>query len=96
MIRFANTQNSILVSTDVAARGLDIPSVDHVIHYQVPRTADVYVHRNGRTARAGGKGFALVMVDPAERKMLQALMKSLERGGLRFSPLFAIPVRSFS
>ncbi|KAL7277303.1 hypothetical protein ACG7TL_009159 [Trametes sanguinea] len=49
--RFKSTPNAVLLATDIAARGLDIPAVDHVVHYQAPRTADAYVHRNGRTAQ---------------------------------------------
>ncbi|TFK49115.1 ATP-dependent RNA helicase MAK5 [Heliocybe sulcata] len=77
--RFKSTQNSILLATDVAARGLDVPAVDHVIHYQIPRSADVYVHRNGRTARAMRKGFSMLMCAPDERRMVRALLGSLGR-----------------
>ncbi|EJC98248.1 DEAD-domain-containing protein [Fomitiporia mediterranea MF3/22] len=79
--RFKSTANSILLATDVAARGLDIPSVDHVIHYQIPRSADVYIHRNGRTARASRHGFSLIMCAPDERRILRALHTSLNRVG---------------
>ena len=77
--RFKQTPKSVLIATDVAARGLDIPSVDHVIHYQIPRTADVYVHRNGRTARAMLEGFGLLLCAPDERKLLRSLLGSLKR-----------------
>ena len=80
--RFKSTPNSVLLATDIAARGLDIPSVDHVIHYQIPRSADTYVHRNGRTARAMRQGFSLIMCAPDERKVLRALLTSLGRGAL--------------
>jgi ATP-dependent RNA helicase DDX24/MAK5 len=74
------------VATDVAARGLDIPSVDHVVHYQMPRSADIYVHRNGRTARAKREGFSLQLCAPDERKVARALLHSLRRGSpVRFS-----------
>lgn len=69
----------MLLATDVAARGLDVPAVDHVVHYQAPRTADTYVHRNGRTARAARKGFSLLMVAPDERRLVRALMGNLQR-----------------
>ncbi|KAI0676448.1 DEAD-domain-containing protein [Trametes maxima] len=77
--RFKSTPNAVLLATDIAARGLDIPAVDHVVHYQVPRTADAYVHRNGRTARAMRRGFSLLMCAPDERKVVRALMHSLNR-----------------
>ncbi|KAJ3559382.1 hypothetical protein NM688_g382 [Phlebia brevispora] len=77
--RFKSVPNAILLATDIAARGLDIPSVDHVIHYQIPRSADVYVHRNGRTARAMRSGFSLLMCAPDERRIVKALLGSLGR-----------------
>lgn len=57
---------SILVATDVAARGLDIPGIDIVIHYHVPRAADAYVHRSGRTARAETRGLSVLLCAPEE------------------------------
>jgi superfamily II DNA/RNA helicase len=59
---FKKDQINILIATDVAARGLDIPDVTHVINYDVPQTYDTYVHRIGRTGRAGKKGIALTFV----------------------------------
>lgn len=59
---FRENQLSILVATDVAARGLDIPNVSHVINYEVPQTYDTYVHRIGRTGRANNRGTALTFV----------------------------------
>ncbi|PRT53864.1 ATP-dependent RNA helicase MAK5 [Wickerhamiella sorbophila] len=73
--RFAATKSSVLVATDVAARGLDIPKVDHVVHYHLPRTADMYVHRSGRTARAGARGVSVVLCSPDEVRPLAGLQK---------------------
>lgn len=59
-------QPSVLVATDVAARGLDIPEVDMVLHYHVPRAADTYVHRSGRTARGDRGGVSVILCSPDE------------------------------
>lgn len=58
--------SSILVATDVAARGLDIKGIDFVVHYHSPRAADAYVHRSGRTARAGASGKSVIICAPEE------------------------------
>ena len=57
---------AVLVASDVAARGLDIPNIDHVVHYHLPRSADVYIHRSGRTARAGKEGVSVMFCSPQE------------------------------
>jgi len=54
--RLRRNEKCVVVATDVAARGLDVPKVEHVIHYHVPRSAEIFVHRSGRTARAAAKG----------------------------------------
>ncbi|KAJ4378025.1 ATP-dependent RNA helicase [Neocucurbitaria cava] len=64
--RFKERPGSILVATDVAARGLDIPKVELVIHYHLPRAADTYVHRSGRTARASASGSSILICAPEE------------------------------
>ncbi|KAF8862247.1 DEAD-domain-containing protein [Acephala macrosclerotiorum] len=64
--RFTKYSSSVLVATDVAARGLDIPGVQLVIHYHLPRAADMYVHRSGRTARAESSGTSILMCAPEE------------------------------
>ncbi|KAL2016922.1 hypothetical protein VTK56DRAFT_2839 [Thermocarpiscus australiensis] len=64
----------ILVATDVAARGLDIPDIDLVVHYHVPRTADDYVHRSGRTARAANSGVSILLCGPKEAVPTQRLI----------------------
>ena len=61
--RFKQDQLQILVATDIAARGLDIPNVSHVINFDVPNSYDDYVHRIGRTGRAGHMGHALTFVE---------------------------------
>ncbi|KAK4103263.1 DEAD-domain-containing protein [Parathielavia hyrcaniae] len=66
--------SSILVATDVAARGLDIPNIDLVIHYHVPRSADDYVHRSGRTARATNSGVSVLLCGPKEAVPTQRLI----------------------
>jgi ATP-dependent RNA helicase SrmB len=60
---FKNGEVKILIATDVAARGLDVPDVSHVINYDMPRGADVYLHRIGRTGRAGAKGVAISLIE---------------------------------
>lgn len=60
---FKNGDVKILIATDVAARGLDVPEVSHVINYDMPRGADVYLHRIGRTGRAGAKGVAISLIE---------------------------------
>jgi ATP-dependent RNA helicase DDX24/MAK5 len=87
-IRFKSHAHSILLATDIAARGLDIPLVSHVVHYQIPRTVDAYIHRNGRTARAQRSGFGLLICAPDERRIVRALFGSLDRRSCYLSPLF--------
>jgi len=72
--------NSILVATDVAARGLDIPDIEYVIHYQLPRNAELYVHRSGRTARANRSGMSVLLVAPEDRLAFQKLCSTLKSG----------------
>jgi ATP-dependent RNA helicase DeaD len=66
-------KHDILVATDVAARGLDVARVSHVINYDIPHDTEAYVHRIGRTGRAGREGDAILFVAPRERRMLQAI-----------------------
>eukprot|EP00750_Incisomonas_marina_P004825 INCI13502.10.p1 GENE.INCI13502.10~~INCI13502.10.p1 ORF type:complete len:369 (-),score=74.05 INCI13502.10:170-1276(-) len=67
--RLRRNPDCVMVATDVAARGLDVPRVEHVIHYHVPRSAEIFVHRSGRTARAEASGHCLVLVAPHEQKL---------------------------
>jgi ATP-independent RNA helicase DbpA len=73
LVRFSNKSVSVLVATDVAARGLDIDSVDAVINYRLSRDAETHVHRIGRTGRAGSKGMACSLYGPRDRSVLDAL-----------------------
>jgi ATP-dependent RNA helicase DDX18/HAS1 len=72
---FCNAQQGILLCTDVAARGLDIPQVDWIIQYDPPENPKEYIHRVGRTARAGNKGKALLLLLPSEDGFLKYLKK---------------------
>lgn len=73
--KFRNDEVQFLIASDVAARGLDIPDVSHVFNYDVPIHADDYVHRIGRTGRAGKKGAALMLVTPSDDKYYEAILK---------------------
>ncbi|XP_041827855.1 ATP-dependent RNA helicase DDX24 [Melanotaenia boesemani] len=75
--RFAERESCVLLTTDVAARGLDIPDVQHVIHYQVPRTSETYVHRSGRTARATKEGLSLLLIGPDDVMNFKKIYKTL-------------------
>jgi ATP-dependent RNA helicase DeaD len=69
----------LLVATDVAARGLDIEQLTHVVNYDVPSAPDVYVHRIGRVGRAGREGTAITLVEPREHKMLKTIQRATGR-----------------
>ncbi len=69
----------ILVATDVAARGLDVDRISHVINYDIPYDAEAYIHRIGRTGRAGRKGEAILFVAPREKRMLAAIEKATHK-----------------
>jgi len=90
--RFTKNPKAILIATDVAARGLDIKDIQHVIHYQVPRTSENYVHRSGRTARATKEGISVMMIEPAENASYKKLCKTLGRtaGGKDDLPTFPV------
>lgn len=80
--RFTSNPLGLLVATDVAARGLDIPNVEHVIHYQVPRTTENYIHRSGRTARGNKEGIAILLMEPNEVNDYVKLCRTLKRSKL--------------
>ncbi|WP_022926817.1 DEAD/DEAH box helicase [Patulibacter americanus] len=73
MLAFKGGRVPILVATDVAARGLDISTVTHVVNYDVPRSPDTYVHRIGRTGRAGASGRAITFVEPKQTREREAI-----------------------
>ena len=74
---FKSGYYQVMIATDVAARGLDIDSISHVINYDIPDTADAYVHRIGRTGRAERKGEAFTLVTPEDDKTVKAIEKRL-------------------
>ena len=76
MIAFKSGRERLLVATDVAARGLDITGVSHVINYDVPNSPDIYVHRIGRTGRAGESGRAVTLITPKQRRELEAIERN--------------------
>ena len=76
MINFKGGRTTILVATDVAARGLDISSVTHVINFDVPTSPDVYVHRIGRTGRVGRSGRAITFYEPRQEREVKAIERN--------------------
>ncbi|MEO1252575.1 MAG: DEAD/DEAH box helicase [Pseudomonadota bacterium] len=97
--KFRNDEIQFLIASDVAARGLDIPDVSHVFNYDTPIHSDDYVHRIGRTGRAGKKGAALMLVAPDDEKAYKAILQTIGRDeieALDFEKFFEDygPVRS--
>jgi ATP-dependent RNA helicase DeaD len=78
MSDFRNNRIELLIATDVAARGIDVSNVSHVINYDIPQDPESYVHRIGRTGRAGRKGLALTLVTPREMKQLRVIEKEIK------------------
>lgn len=79
MARFRNKKLQLLVATDVAARGIDINELTHVINYNLPDDNEVYVHRSGRTGRAGNKGISVIIAHNRDGRKLQAIEKMIKR-----------------
>jgi ATP-dependent RNA helicase RhlE len=73
LANFKSRHTPILIATDIAARGIDVEGISHVLNYDLPHEPETYVHRIGRTGRAGASGIALSFCDGAERKLLQAI-----------------------
>ena len=79
MGRFRKRNLQMLVATDVAARGIDIDDLTHIINYNLPDDLEVYVHRSGRTGRAGKNGISIIIAHSRERRKLQAISKMLRK-----------------
>ena len=79
MGRFREGALDVLVATDVAARGLDIDHVSHVVNFDIPSNPDAYVHRIGRTGRAGRTGVAITLVEPREQRLLRNIENAVKR-----------------
>jgi ATP-dependent RNA helicase DeaD len=86
MIAFKGGRERLLVATDVAARGLDITGVSHVVNYDIPNSPDIYVHRIGRTGRAGESGRAITLITPRQRRDLQAIERHANTEIDRWAP----------
>ena len=84
--RFRNGQVTVLVATDVAARGLDIDDISHVFNYELPHDPEIYIHRIGRTGRAGKTGIAITLVAPREKRRLRQV-EGLTRQKLKEMPV---------
>lgn len=67
LLKFRNGSHRILITTDLASRGLDIPEIEHIVHYQLPHNEEAFTHRNGRTARMHAKGTSYLMLTPDEK-----------------------------
>ena len=86
MLAFKGGRVPILVATDVAARGLDISTVTHVINYDVPTCPDTYVHRIGRTGRVGRSGRAITFVEARQKRELEAIERHIGMSIAAWSP----------
>ena len=78
MKSFRNADIQYLIATDVASRGLDIGGVDHIYNYDIPENVETYIHRIGRTGRAGEKGYTCLFVDPKDSRVLSEIEKSIK------------------
>ena len=79
LANFKNKQTRVLVATDIAARGIDIDELAHVINYELPNVPETYVHRIGRTGRAGASGMAISFCDRGERVFLSDIEKLIRK-----------------
>ncbi|MCT4615293.1 MAG: DEAD/DEAH box helicase [Marinifilaceae bacterium] len=78
MRNFKNKSLQLLIATDVAARGIDVDNLSHVIHYNLPDELEFYTHRSGRTARAGNKGISIALITPREERKVKELARKLK------------------
>jgi superfamily II DNA/RNA helicase len=78
MKAFRKADFQYLIATDVAARGLDISGVSHIYNYDIPETAEAYIHRIGRTGRAGDEGFTCLFIDPKDKGTLEEIEKAIK------------------
>jgi superfamily II DNA/RNA helicase len=78
---FRSGKARVLVATDIAARGIDVAKIAHVINYDLPQVAEDYVHRIGRTGRAGARGNAVSLVTPEDRMQWREIERLLKKGG---------------
>ncbi|OIS99979.1 PREDICTED: DEAD-box ATP-dependent RNA helicase 53-like [Nicotiana attenuata] len=88
---FRQGQFNVLVATDVAARGLDVPNVDLVVHYELPNSSEIFVHRSGRTGRAGKKGNAILIYSSSQHRDVKGIERDV---GCRFIELPRIEVEA--
>ena len=86
MTRFREGKADLLVATDVAARGLDIERLSHVINYDVPNSSETYLHRIGRTGRAGREGTAITLVEPREHRLVRS-MEAVTKQKIEIAPI---------
>lgn len=87
MKAFRNAEFQYLIATDVAARGLDISGVSHIYNYDIPENAETYIHRIGRTGRAGEEGYTCMFIDPKDKRTLEEIEEGIK---------FKIPRRELS
>jgi superfamily II DNA/RNA helicase len=78
MRAFRDAEFQYLIATDVASRGLDISGVSHIYNYDIPEDAETYIHRIGRTGRAGEEGYTCLFIDPKDRRVLEEIEKTIK------------------
>jgi len=83
MQRFRDKSLQILIATDVAARGLDVDDITHIINYSLPDDPEIYIHRSGRTARAGKSGISIAISNSSEKRKIKSIEK---KGAIKFIP----------